>query len=59
MKQSHCYKNYRRSTFTGASKSVSEMAKLIGGGKIRCAVPGCTARGLDLMHLDHIKQRWV
>ena len=51
MKQSHCYKNYRRSTFTGASKSVSEMAKLIGG--------GCTARGLDLMHLDHIKQRWV
>jgi hypothetical protein len=45
MKQSHCYKNYRRSTFTGASKSVFEMAKLIGGGKIRRAVPGCTARG--------------
>jgi hypothetical protein len=24
------------------------------GQRLRCVVPGCTARGLDLMHLDHI-----
>src|SRR5438094_3748218 len=27
---------------------------IVGDGRIRCAVPDCQARGMELMHVDHI-----